>query len=117
MHEASLVRSLLRQVEELAQRHGARRVTGVRVTVGEFSGVEPDLLVAAFERQIKGTPLDGTRLLLERVELAAQCTACGHEFSVERFDFTCPNCRLPGAGKMTRGEELMLESLELEAAE
>lgn len=117
MHEASLVRSLVRQVEQLAQRHGACRVKEVKVSVGEFSGVEPDLLVTAFERQIEGTPLDGARLLLEPVKLAAACAACGHEFAVERFDFTCPSCGRPGAGKVTRGEELMLESLTLEADE
>ena len=117
MHEASLVRSLLGQVEQLARRHGANRVTGVKVTVGEFSGVEPDLLVTAFERQTEGTPLHGARLLLERVGLEARCVTCEHEFMVERFDFTCPRCGLPGAGKVTRGEELMLESLLLEADE
>lgn len=117
MHEASLVRSLLAQVERLALDNGARRVTEVKVTVGEFAGVEPDLLELAFERQSAGTSLDGARLQLTRVPLEAECAACGSTFRVEQFDFTCPTCRRPGSAVVTRGEELWLESIMLEADE
>jgi hydrogenase nickel incorporation protein HypA/HybF len=115
MHEASLVRSLIAQLELLARRHSARRVTAVNVTVGEFSGVEPDLLQAAFERQTADTWLAGARLLLARAALEARCEACRMTFTVERFDFRCPHCQGGGAAKVIRGEELMLESFMVEA--
>ena len=47
MHEFALCELLLRQVETLQKEQNADRVTGVRVKVGEFSGVEPELLQQA----------------------------------------------------------------------
>ncbi|MEQ8789620.1 MAG: hydrogenase maturation nickel metallochaperone HypA [Pirellulaceae bacterium] len=117
MHEASLVKSLLRQLDQLAHAHGARRICEVNVTVGEFSGVEPDLLLAAFERETEETWLRGVRLSLKRVALEARCERCRRAFMVERFDFRCPTCRDAGATKVIRGEELMLESFTVEAEE
>jgi Zn finger protein HypA/HybF involved in hydrogenase expression len=49
MHERSLVMALLRQVDELRRAQGGQRVVLVRVSVGEFSGVEPELLRMAFQ--------------------------------------------------------------------
>ena len=49
MHERSLVRSLLAQVQALAAEHPADRVAAIRVRIGEFSGVEPELLQSAYE--------------------------------------------------------------------
>lgn len=49
MHERSLVMALLRQVDQLRRAQGGHRVVMVRVSVGEFSGVEPELLRIAFQ--------------------------------------------------------------------
>ena len=50
MHEESLVRSLLHQVEDLAQQHHATEVEDIEVEIGPLSGVEPLLVREAFER-------------------------------------------------------------------
>ena len=55
MHEASLVASLLRQVDELAAQNGGGRVDQVRIEVGPLAGVEPLLMREAFERLRVGT--------------------------------------------------------------
>ncbi|MCA9270556.1 MAG: hydrogenase maturation nickel metallochaperone HypA [Planctomycetales bacterium] len=113
MHEASLAQALLRQVEDLAQQHHGRRVTEVRVTVGEFSGVEPELLASAFERATPGSVAQGARLVMARASLRAKCSRCDHEFHVERFRFACPLC---GAAetKVIDGEQLMLDRVFME---
>lgn len=116
MHEASLVRALLRQVEELMQQHRATGVKEVKVTVGEFSGVEPQLLESAFARQVPETLARGSQLVVERAALQAQCPACSHEFAIEHFRFVCPLCGNTEL-TITGGEELMLESVTMEADE
>jgi hydrogenase nickel incorporation protein HypA/HybF len=116
MHELSLARALLRQVEELRQSHRAAGVRTVRVSVGEFSGVEADLLDTAFCHLTEGTPLEGARLSIERVPLEARCTVCKHEFAVRGFRFFCPRCDARDV-RIVGGEELMLESLTLAEAE
>jgi hydrogenase nickel incorporation protein HypA/HybF len=116
MHELSLARALLRQVEELRQSHRAEGVRTVCVSVGEFSGVEADLLDTAFSQLTQGTPVDGAQLSIERVPLEARCTVCEHEFAVCGFRFVCPRCDARDV-RTVRGEELMLETLTLVEAE
>jgi hydrogenase nickel incorporation protein HypA/HybF len=113
MHETSLMSTLIRQVEAIAERHNEARVVEVSVSVGEFSGVEPDLLRMAFERQIVDTPLHGGRLNLARVPLEGVCSQCLSEFAIEAFRFVCPRC---GDSHVTvvRGEEMILESVVFE---
>jgi hypothetical protein len=50
MHEESLVRSLLHQVEDLARQHHATEVDDIEVEIGPLSGVESLLVQEAFER-------------------------------------------------------------------
>lgn len=115
MHERSLVRQLLRQVEKLMIEHNAERVREVRLSIGEFSGVEPELLETAFHELVGAGPLGDAVLELERVPLEAQCDACDCQFAVERFAFLCPQCHSTEV-TVLRGEQLMLESLVLEEA-
>lgn len=113
MHERSLVQSLLRQVQQVAGEYPASRVLAIRVRIGQFSGVEPQLLASAFADMVQETSLRGTTLDVESVSLRAQCEQCGHEFQIERFSFQCVLC---GSSKLTLqgGEELLLESVTME---
>lgn len=113
MHEMSLAVALLRQVEALRQQQGAERVTGICVHVGEFSGVEPDLLREACRQAVEGTSMQGARLELETVPLEAGCEQCGTEFRIHRFTFECPRCRNRNV-TVLRGEELVLDSVTME---
>ena len=116
MHERSLVEALLQQVEDLMLENGAEAVTRVQISVGEFSGVEAELLRFAFDDLVEETPICGAQLVIERVPCEAACGRCEHVFAIERFRFACPQC---GSGdiEITSGEHLILESVTLEQAE
>jgi hydrogenase nickel incorporation protein HypA/HybF len=113
MHERSLVRALLRQVEAIAEEHAPSRVVGIRVRIGEFSGVEAELLRSAYEELSAETMLEAAELTVDRVPLEAVCRQCGETFCIARFRFECPNC---GGAQLTisGGEELLLESVVME---
>lgn len=112
MHEQSLVRALLRQVQQIALENSHGRVLSIRVRVGEFSGVEPELLTSAYHQLVRETELFGAGLEVERVPLEAVCDRCGSQFPIERFDFHCDQC---GSLHLTlRGEELLLDSVTME---
>jgi hydrogenase nickel incorporation protein HypA/HybF len=113
MHEQSLIRALLRQVVDVAAKNPGSRVVSVRVQIGEFSGVELELLSSAYDDLVQDTSLRGAKLDMERVPLEAVCEQCGHKFRVERFRFECNQC---GSLRLTLrgGEELLLDSVTLE---
>ena len=112
MHERSLVRALLRQVEELAAQYASKKVVKIRVKIGEFSGVEADLLKLAYDDLVPHSQLDGAELVIEQVSLEALCEQCSHRFAIDHFHFICPVC---GGAKLCLcgGEELLLESVSL----
>ena len=113
MHERSIVRALLRQVHEVRTERGAQNVCLVRVSVGEFSGVEPELFRNAFDELVDGSLISGAQLELSVVPMEACCNACSHEFVVQNFRFQCPQCEDVSLN-IIRGEGLVLESVTLE---
>src|SRR5690242_10888051 len=92
MHELSLIRTLLQQVEEIQALHKDCALRRINVSIGEFSGVDPQLLELGFGQITESTPLDGVEFAVQRVPLRAECRRCGCEFRVEKFQFVCPTC-------------------------
>ncbi len=69
----------------------------------------------AFELVARGTPAEGAELVLEHVAAAGICRACGSESELDAFPLVCAAC---GGWELdiVRGEELAVDSLELEEA-
>jgi len=109
MHEQSLVRSLLKQVETLRCEYDGGYVSEVRVEKGPLSGVESFLLSGAFELLSKGTAAEDAILVIDEVPLMAKCKLCSRDFEINNFVFRCPVCS--GNVKVTRGDEFHLISV------
>lgn len=116
MHEYSLVQSLLDQVESIRIAERADRVVSIRINMGEFSGVEPDLFREAFEILIDSTQARGATLDLTTTPLLAECKQCNHRFAVEEYRFECPRCASPKIF-VIEGEDMILETVILEQSE
>lgn len=112
MHEASLVRSLLRQVSELLVENSGDSVVSIRVEMGPLSGVERPLVEIAFAEQVGSTACRGAELQIEEVPLSAVCRDCGNEFDIERFRFVCPACESARV-QVTGGEDFRLLDIEI----
>jgi hydrogenase nickel incorporation protein HypA/HybF len=113
MHELAIAESLA----EIAERHAAgRRVTRIEVHVGHLRQVVPAALEFAFELVAQGTALDGAELALVEVPVAGWCRSCGAESRPDGFPLTCRAC---GGWDfaVTAGNELRVESLDLETKE
>ena len=112
MHELSIAEAIVR----IAAAHaGERRVWKVELKVGHLRQVVPTALEFAFELVALGTPVEGAELEIEVVPAAGLCRGCGTESALDAFPFRCSHC---GALDLdvTRGEELLVEALELEEA-
>src|SRR6478736_553626 len=92
MHEHSLVCALLEQVDRLCADHGGNPVREVRVEIGPLSGVEPLLVISAFERLKQDTSAADAQLVIDNVPLVAVCCACGQESEIEDYCFHCAHC-------------------------
>jgi len=65
MHEASLMRSLMRKIDSLAAAEGASRVTTVRVWLGALSHMSAAHFQEHFEQASKATVAEGASLEIE----------------------------------------------------
>lgn len=65
MHEASLMRGLMRKITSLAKAENARRVTSVRVWLGALSHMSAEHFCEHFDQSSKGTIADGATLEIE----------------------------------------------------
>ena len=113
IHEYSIVQALLDRVAEEARSHGARIVHRLRVQIGEQSGVESELLAAAFELARERTLCERADLEIVPVPARWQCDLCRREIEPGQV-LRCPVCEAPA--RMVSGDEIVLERIEMEAA-
>jgi hydrogenase nickel incorporation protein HypA/HybF len=110
MHELSIASAII----DTAVRHaGGQRVTAVYIRAGQLRQVVPESLAFYFEHVARETPCEGARLELEVLPARLLCEACEHDWRLDEAVFRCPRC---GAGevRITAGEELEVESIEIE---
>lgn len=116
MHERSLIQALIEQAQEIACHSHAQRVVEIVVEAGPLSGIEPLLMMSAFEQLTAGTELEEARLTIRKVPLAIRCRACGLESTLTDFVFVCPGCP-SGSVQVVSGDGLILRHVELQVSE
>lgn len=125
MHEMSLVRCLLRQVEQIAgsrlvnknsvhknsaDNSNAAAVREVTIELGPLSGVESDLVTSAYKQLINETSFGNAELIIQEVPLVIRCLRCRCDSSVNEFIFRCSHCG-SGSVQVIRGDEFRLVSI------
>ena len=113
MHELSVCQGLIRQVQNIAAENNARSVDMIRLRVGGLSGVEPPLLMRAFEIARAGTIAAEAELEIETGPVVVKCQECGASSAVAVNRLVCQYCG-DWRVNVTEGEELLLLSLEIE---
>ena len=110
MHELAIAG----HVVEIPARHAdRRRVTKVYLKVGHLRQVVPSALSFSFDLVAQGTTVEAAELVLEEVPAAGLCRKCGVESRLEAFPLQCGTCGESNL-EITRGEDLYVESLEME---
>ena len=115
MHELSIAISMIEQIMEESDSRGGLDVEAVHLKLGVFSGVDKDALLFGYELACEGTPLHGSRLLIEMVPLVIYCPGCNEARSpVSVYQLCCPDCQVP-AQDIISGREIEVVSLEVAA--
>jgi hydrogenase nickel incorporation protein HypA/HybF len=113
MHELSIAMSIVELAEEEAERRGVQ-VNAVHLKLGALSGVVKEALLSCYEMACEGTPLRGSRLLVEDVPVVIFCPSCRARRPVCSVQlFCCAECGTP-CSEIVQGKELEVVALEIQ---
>ena len=113
MHEMSIAQNLIDILQEEMAKLGAATLRSVRLSVGELSAIVPESLSFCFEIITQGTPLEGAKLLMDRIPLKGYCPQCEETFDIKEFVFICPTCGSTSI-ETIEGQELSIVEMEVE---
>jgi hydrogenase nickel incorporation protein HypA/HybF len=114
MHELSIAMSMIDMASQEAASRGGARVCALHLKLGLLSGVVKEALLFSYDVACQGTPLEGSRLVIEEVPVTVYCTSCDAESSLSSIQhFCCAVCHKP-TDTVVRGKELEVIALEIE---
>ena len=114
VHELSIAVSMVEMAMEEAARHGGGRVDAIYLRLGLLSGVVKDALLFSYDAACEGTPLAGSRLLIDEIPVIVNCPICREERELASVhEFCCPVCGSP-TPDVIHGRELEVVALEIE---
>ncbi|QOP43388.1 hydrogenase maturation nickel metallochaperone HypA [Sulfurimonas sediminis] len=113
MHEYSIVQALLDQIEDIADKNDAKKVTKIIVKIGVMSGIETHLLEVAFNTFKEKTIADGAEFVMNIQPLTIECEKCKKVSELEKVHYCCQECGSVDV-HVIDGEEMFLMSLEME---
>jgi len=103
-------------IDSMAPYPGAR-VKEVRLRVGALASVVEDSLQFCYGIATEGTPLEGSKLVVNAVPVVMRCESCSADVEIASLQsFRCPRCNAP-VSNLLQGRELEIESIEIEEAE
>jgi len=111
-----IVQSLFKLINKKAKEENAKKVVGVSVSVGRYSGVEPELFIEAFnvlkkERADNSIARDAI-LDLSIVPLKIHCRTCDLEKEIEEIDMVCLFCNSVDT-EVLAGQDIFITNMEL----
>jgi len=117
VHELSIIASVVESVIDTLEKYRGARVTEVRLKVGALAAVVEDSLQFCYGIATDGTPLEGSKLVVNLLPVTVHCDACGAEGPIDSLQsFRCATCGEP-AGDVRQGRELEIEAIEIEEPE
>lgn len=83
----------------------------VHLRLGALAGVVEDSLQFSYDIVTRGTPLEGSKLIVERLPVLVYCAACNDTKILPGIQsFRCPVCSAP-TGDVRGGREMEVASI------
>jgi hydrogenase nickel incorporation protein HypA/HybF len=120
MHEVSVMASIVEGVLKELEKHEVLQVKEVCLTLGELTFLGEEQLQFAYEIITRGTPLEGSALIVEPEETELLCLACGYrgkadklgeEYHMTMPSLVCPKCR--GKVQVLKGQSCRVTSIKV----
>lgn len=121
-----MTKRIVESVVEEAKKHGADKVTEVRLAIGEFTFLGEEAVKTAYKALTKDTMLEGSKLYLEFVKGVVECPSCDYKGEVHLSEeqehkhhkhheetpvIYCPKCESPA--KIVSGKECVVEAVKV----
>ncbi len=113
MREQYAVQALLTRALQQARESSASQIKTVQIALGEICDLDQNAVRQLWEQLSRGTPAERAQLRFRSIHAEVQCMACFEKYHPVEKKIHCPYCGSYGA-KVLTGEELHLESVELE---
>jgi hydrogenase nickel incorporation protein HypA/HybF len=114
MHELSIAISIIELAQEEAERRGVVHVNAIHLKLGLLSGVAKEALLSSYDLACEGTPLEGSRLIIEDMPVVVYCPRCeARRPANSREWFSCPECGTP-TPEILQGKELEVAAMEIQ---
>ncbi len=112
MHELGIAKDLFAKAREKAKENGLKRITRIKIRLGEASGVEEGFLRHSFmDHILPGSIAEEAILEIEKEGVEARCSDCGKKISAQEAGLSCPHC----GGKdieIISGKNVYIENIE-----
>lgn len=110
MHEVSIAEYIVRAAEDAARKNQLGCIEKIVLEIGQFSGVEENLLRHAFSIICKGTMLEKTDIEILSPPLLLYCRDCEIDYLGELHDLRCPVC-LGEHFETLQGREMLIKTI------
>jgi hydrogenase nickel incorporation protein HypA/HybF len=115
MHELSIATSMMEMAAEELARQGGTELYALHLKLGPLSGVVKEALLFSWDAACEGTPLEGSRLVIEEVAVKVHCSVCRVQRILPSIqEFFCPVGNTP-TPEVVQGRELEVVALEIQS--
>ena len=111
MHELSICHNLVQQLCNISAQEKNKKLITVYLKIGPLSGVESELISAAFPIASANSPVKDAVLVIQAAPVVIQCQNCGNRNTVSINNLRCPDCD-EWRTSLVGGDECLLEKIE-----
>jgi len=113
MHEVSIAQNLLEIALDKARDYQAKKITVIRVKIGELAGLNKESLKFAFENFRQGTIAEKASLKIISSPLLGKCRKCDEVFEIQKDKFKCTKCDNSEIDIIS-GQDLYIQDMDIE---
>lgn len=110
MHELSILKEVIRIVENTVVEQKLNKVASIVLEVGELSGILPNFVKELYPIAVYKTTMEGASLEVQVVPGNARCYGCEEVFNVVQNDGTCPDCKAKSY-EVISGRDFLLKEI------
>lgn len=120
MHEFSITSSIVDAILDIAKNHESEKVLEAHLRIGKLRVLSTEQVKFCYEVLAKGTPLEGSRLIVDEVIGKVRCSSCTYHGEFDPQDdayhfgippLVCPLCN--SALVIEGGDELVIAKVRM----